>query len=168
MEAAHRTALAKGELGIRERKPVPILLDFAEQFKKSVHTRCADKPSTVQFYENKLARLLEFMPVAGARLDRIDEAMIDSYVQHRRESVSPASVNRELATLRKALRLAQEWRIIDRVPRIRLLPGERVRDFVLNHEQEQLFLAKAPQPLTDFATGPRPSPLRQRTLPEPF
>jgi hypothetical protein len=68
MEAAHRTALAKGEVGIRERKPVPILLDFAEQFKKSVHTRCADKPLTVQFYENKLARLLEFMPVAGARL----------------------------------------------------------------------------------------------------
>jgi integrase len=32
-----------------------------------------------------------------------------------------------------------------------LLPGERVRDFVLSHEQEQLFLANAPQPLADFA-----------------
>jgi site-specific recombinase XerD len=53
--------------------------------------------------------------VPDARLDRIDEAMIDSYIQHRRESVSPASVNRELATLRKALQLAHEWRIIDRV-----------------------------------------------------
>jgi hypothetical protein len=30
MEAAHRTALAKGEVGIRERKTVPTLKDFAE------------------------------------------------------------------------------------------------------------------------------------------
>ncbi len=32
-----------------------------------------------------------------------------------------------------------------------MLPGEKVRDFVLNHEQEQSYLAKAPQPLADFA-----------------
>ena len=31
MEAAHRTALAKGEVGIRERKPVPTLKEFAER-----------------------------------------------------------------------------------------------------------------------------------------
>ena len=35
----------------------------------------------------------------------------------------PASVNRELATLRRMLRLAQEWKVIDRVPRIRMLEG---------------------------------------------
>ncbi len=29
MEAAHKTALAKGEVGIRERKPVPTLAGFA-------------------------------------------------------------------------------------------------------------------------------------------
>lgn len=28
MEAAHRTALAKGEVGIRDRKPAPTLKDF--------------------------------------------------------------------------------------------------------------------------------------------
>jgi len=59
---------------------VPTFKDFAEQLKKNVHTRCADKPSTVQFYENKLARLLDFTPVPDARLDRIDEAIIDSYI----------------------------------------------------------------------------------------
>ena len=31
MEAAHRTALAKGEVGIRDKKPVPTLKDFAER-----------------------------------------------------------------------------------------------------------------------------------------
>jgi integrase len=65
--------------------------------------------------------------------------------------ISPASVNRELATLRRLLRLAQEWRVIDRVPRIRLLRGERNREFVLSHAQERLYLEMAPQPLRDFA-----------------
>jgi integrase len=95
--------------------------------------------------------LLEFTPLADARLDRIDESLIDSYVQHRRKAVSPGSVNRELATLRKALRLAQEWRIIDRVPRIRMLPGERVRELVLNRAQETAYLMAAPQPLRDVS-----------------
>src|SRR5271154_3792969 len=31
MEAAHRTSLAKGEVGIREKKPSPTLADFIEQ-----------------------------------------------------------------------------------------------------------------------------------------
>ena len=75
--------------------------------------------------------------------------------------VAPASVNRELATLRRLLRLAQEWRVIDRVPRIHLLPGERTREFILSHQQEQPYLEATPQPLRDVAllildTGLRP------------
>ena len=31
MEAAHRTALAKGEVGFREKKPVPTLAEFCKQ-----------------------------------------------------------------------------------------------------------------------------------------
>ena len=31
MEAAHKTALAKGEVGIREKKSTPILKEFAEK-----------------------------------------------------------------------------------------------------------------------------------------
>jgi integrase len=151
LEASFRTALAKGEGGIAAAKPAPAFRDFADQFRKSVETQCAAKPSTVEFYLGKLARLLEFTPLAQARLDKIDEALIDSYVQHRRKTVSPASTNRELATLRKALRLAYEWKIINRVPRIRLLPGERVRTFVLSQQQEGLYLGMAPQPLHDLA-----------------
>jgi integrase len=49
------------------------------------------------------------------------------------------------------LRLAHEWREIQRVPRIRLLTGERVRDFVLSRKQEALYLAACPQPLNNLA-----------------
>jgi integrase len=34
---------------------------------------------------------------------------------------------------------------------IRLLSGERVRDFVLSYQQEKLYLDMAPQPLHDVA-----------------
>lgn len=60
-------------------------------------------------------------------------------------------MNRELATLRRLLRLAQEWKVLDRVPRIRLLRGERNRDFVLSHRAEPVYLNAAPQPLRDVA-----------------
>lgn len=151
IEAACKTALARGEVGILERRAVPTFRDFADQFRKSVATKCADKPQTIEFYNSKLARLLEFSPLANAKLDGLDEALIDSYVQHRRQAVSPGSVNRELATLRKALRLAYEWKVLNRVPRIRMLPGERVGEFVLSREQERLYLEMAPQPLRDLA-----------------
>jgi len=167
MESAHRTSLAKGEVGIRERKPVPTLKDFSQRFIDAIQVRCAAKPATVQFYAAKLNRLLEFEPFSSAPLDKIDEALIETYVQQRSRKVSPslpdaqkkearklapASINRELATLRRLLRLAQEWRVIERVPRIRLLPGERNREFVLSHKQEALYLEMAPQPLKDVAT----------------
>ena len=42
----------------------------------------------------------DFSPLAGAKVDRIDEALIERYAQQRRKDVAPATVNRELATLR--------------------------------------------------------------------
>ena len=49
------------------------------------------------------------------------------------------------------LRLAHEWREIARVPKIRLLSGERIRDFVLSRKQEESYLAICPQPLHGIA-----------------
>jgi integrase len=144
-------ALAKGEAGIVERKLPPTLRDFGPRFTDHVQVHCAAKPNTVSFYANKLARMLEFKPVADARLHKIDEALIESYVQRRSKEVSVASVNRELATLRRLLRLALEWSQIDRVPRIRLLPGERSREFILDHAHEEEYLKAAPEPLHDAA-----------------
>jgi integrase len=168
MEAAHRTQLAKGEVGIHEKKCVPTLKEFASRFEKAIDTLNADKPATISFYKEKLKRLLNYGPFAAAPLDTIDEAMIEAYKQHRstvvsryKKPLSPASINRELATLRRLLRLAQEWKIIDRVPRIRMLKGERQREFVLNHKDEPVYIETCPQPLQDVAvlildTGMRP------------
>jgi integrase len=158
IEAARKTALAKGEVGLEEKKHVPTLKAFGPQFTSAIETRCANKPATVGFYRDKLKQLLEFSKLASTRLDRIDEELIDSYTQcrtrtisRRGKALSPASVNRELATLRRLLRLAYDWKLISRVPRIRLLRGERNREFVLAHKEEKTYLAALRQPLKDVA-----------------
>ncbi len=151
MEAARRTGLAKGEVGIKDRAAVPTLAGFKDRFMEAIEVRCATKPRTIEFYRSKLQRILEYPALASAKLDDIDEALIEGYVQERRKKVAPATVNRQLATLRRALRLAQEWKILNRVPRIRLLPGEHIRDFVMKRTQEEAYFAAAPQPLHDFA-----------------
>lgn len=130
---------------------IPTLREFQYPFMTSVETRSFEKPATIEFYRLKLDRLLEFYPLAESRLDKIDARLIDSYIQHRRRTVSPATVNRELATLRKALRLAYKWNLINRVPVIQLLPGERNRTFVLSPAQERDYLELAAQPLKDVA-----------------
>ena len=168
MQAAKRTQLAKGEVGLADRPPVPTFKEFEPRFTMAIETLCADKPATIGFYKEKLRRLLADRELAGARLDAINEGLIDGYKQRRSRQASrygrpmtAASVNRELATLRRLLRLAHEWRIIDRVPRIRLLRGERNREFILGHKAESQYLDAAPQPLRDVAvlileTGLRP------------
>jgi integrase len=151
MEAAQKTSLAKGEVGIVQRGPAPTLRQFSERFMQAISVRCAEKPRTIEFYQEKLNRLLEYTEIANSALDSIDEALIERYVQERRKAVAPATVNRQLATLRRALRLAHEWKVIDRLPKIRLLQGERAREFVLSREQEVIYLKAAPQPLKDLA-----------------
>jgi len=146
IEAARKTSLAKGEVGIKKKERAPKLAEFAPRFTAAIETICAEKPATVTFYKAKLKVLVATL--GTQRLDEIEEAEIERYTQmrastksRRKQPLSVASVNRELATLRRMLRLAQEWKILDRVPRIRLLRGERQREFVLSHDQESLYLA---------------------------
>jgi Phage integrase, N-terminal SAM-like domain len=144
MEAAQKTSLAKGEVGIVQRGPAPTLRQFSERFMQAISVRCAEKPRTIEFYQEKLNRLLEYTEIANSALDSIDEALIERYVQERRKAVAPATVNRQLATLHRALRLAHEWKVIDRLPKIRRLQGERPREFVLSREHEVIYLKAAP------------------------
>jgi len=97
--------------------------------------------------------------LGNTAMDRIDEACIENYVQarsrvisRRKRALSPGSFNRELATLRRLLRLAHEWKVIQRIPRIRLLRGDHQRDFVLNCAQEAAYLTVCPEILCDVAT----------------
>jgi hypothetical protein len=51
IEAAHRTRLAKGEVGIEPPKKVPTLAEFGPKFKAEIKVHCAGKPRTIAFWE---------------------------------------------------------------------------------------------------------------------
>ena len=52
MASAHRTALAKGEVGIREKKPAPALKDFLKgEFLPFAQTRHAAEPLFYRHYK---------------------------------------------------------------------------------------------------------------------
>lgn len=151
MEAAHRTALAKGEVGIREKKPVPTLHAFKTAFIDWVRAT-KDNEGTQEFYETCYERLLAFKPFASATLDRIDEPLIEQFKQSVLSDVSRTTCNRYLSTLKKALRHAQrKLKLIDKLPVIELYGkeegAERECDFVFTTVQYREWLEAAREPL---------------------
>jgi integrase len=152
LEADHRTKIARGDAGFHDPLSTPTLKVFKSQFLEAIKARSAAKPRTVEYYTDRFKALLSFPPLANARIDRIDAGLIEKFVMSRPDTMARSTINRNLAVLRRALRLAHEWRLINHVPRIRLVPGERSRTFVLTHEQEKAYLAAAGEPLRDAAT----------------
>jgi integrase len=150
--AAFRTKLIRGEMGILEKEPAPTLREFEQTFINFVQTRHAHKPETMRFYLHRMKRLLAWDPWRNTRLSNIDEPLIEKYVGMRRKQVGVAAVNRELATLRRVLHLAKEWKLIQATPKVRLLAGEKSRTFVLDLETEERYLAACPPLLRTVAT----------------
>jgi len=72
IEAAKQVQLAKNEVGIKERKPVPTFAEYAKTFRGKMATKHAAKPKTAAYYANGLDRLLEFDELRTAKLDQID------------------------------------------------------------------------------------------------
>jgi integrase len=153
MEAAHRTSLAKGEVGIRERKPVPTLAEFC----KRVETyACAQyeqtSPKTWQWYRFGLNTILTG-DMAGRKMDEITPEHIAGFVAAlRAKEWKVASVNSALRAVRRVLRLAVKWGILSTMPEVSLLRGENHRDRVISPQEEAKYLAAASEPLSSIAT----------------
>ena len=140
MEAAHKTSLAKGEVGIRDRKPAPTIRQFAtDDFLPYCRSTFAAKVKTRSYYENGTARLLEYRPVADQSLDTITSEQVAGYARYRRErGMKITTVNRELQVLRRIFTLAIEWKKVERaLPKVRTIPGEAHRDRVLTVSEEK-------------------------------
>ncbi len=143
IEAAHKTSLAKGEVGIRDRKPAATIRQFAKaDFLPFCRSTFAAKIKTLSYYENGTARLLEFPAVADESLDKITGEKIAGYARRRQDAgMKVSTVNRELQVLRRMFALATEWGKVERVlPRVRMLPGEAHRDRVICVNEEKAYL----------------------------
>lgn len=159
MEAARKTERAKGLVGIQDKPLAPTLREFEKRFTETLQVESGEKAAN--WYGSVLKVILNYEPLASARLDAITKELIDSYTQMRRKSytkhkhvkrlLQPASINRELATIRRLLNMASSLGLIYRVPKVQLLPGERIREFTLSRKAEALYLGACPEPLVDVA-----------------
>ena len=143
MEATHKSALARGEVGIREKQQIPTLKAFGEEsFLPFVRSTHAAKPNTVRFYANSVAILSAYSKLANLPLDQINSEIVAGFIARRQlDKVQISTINRDLATLRRMFHLAMEWGTVKTVlPRIKLLPGENHRERVLSIKEETAYL----------------------------
>ena len=81
--------------------------------------------------------------------------------ERQRDGLQTSSVNSCLRGLRRVLRLAVEWGVLDASPKVKFLSGEHRRERVITPKEEALYLAAALPLLHDasvvlFDTGMRP------------
>ncbi len=165
MKSAHRTSLAKGEVGIREKKPAPTLTEFINQRFESWARATFEKTSPktwFDYYRVGLRAIKAYKPLADAKLDGISSESVADFAAHRQaQGLQVSTVNSSLRVLRRVLRLAVEWGALEAAPNMKMLPGERHRERVVSPEEEARYLAAALEPLASIVavladTGTRP------------
>jgi integrase len=165
MESAHRTSLAKGEVGIREKKASPTLDEFISKRFEPWARATFEKNSFKtwrDYYKVGIRAILSYRPLAESQLDEITSETAADFAAYRQsQGLQVSTANSSLRILRRILRLAAEWGAIPVAPRIKKLPGERRRERVVSVEEEARYLAAAPKLLAAIAamladTGLRP------------
>jgi len=152
VEAAKRNELAKGRAGLA----APTLEEFTNRFWHSMPGRISQQ--TRKFYHAHWMPLIDFKPLGECRIDRIDSALIQEFINYRMQTVGIVTVNHNLRTLRRALHRAVEWNLILKVPKIELLKNEPQRDYVISEEDVLRFggikeLKGPPAELAGLADG---------------
>jgi len=165
MEAVHRTSLAKGEVGLRDKKPSPTLAEFIanrfEPWAKATFEKNSPK-TWLDWYRVGLRAISSYKPLADSELCEITgETLADFAAQRQTMGLQVSTVNSSLRVLRRVLRLAVEWGAAESSPKVKLLPGERHRERVVTRDEEIRYLGAAAEPVTSIAailcdTGLRP------------
>jgi len=168
MEAAHKTSLAKGEVGIREKRPVPTLKEFCDMrlepwAKATFEHTCKNN---WLWFRAGICRLRACEVLAKATLDEITNEKVAGFAVHEqvrwqnrgrgeeedKRGLAVSSINSSIRVLRRILNLAVEWGVRESVPRLALLPGEHHRERVVTPDEELRYLGAASTLLADVAT----------------
>jgi hypothetical protein len=150
MESAHRTSLAKGEVGIRERNIIPTLTEFCtsriEPWAKATFEKSC--PKNWLWYRTGIRALTTCKPLAGALLDKITgELACEFAAQRLREGMKVSTANNSLRVLRRILNLAVEWGVLDGTPKIKILSGESRRERVITRMKRHAISQQPPNHL---------------------
>ena len=138
-----KSQLMHGRIGIQKGpKSTATLKEFRKKFLD--HCKGTVDPETYEYYRSKFdCGPLAWKPLAEAELADIDEDLIDKFVLSCRKRVGLRTTNHYLRTLRKALKLAKRWKLIDRAPDVRLLAGEQSKDYRPTAEDKSAYLERA-------------------------
>jgi integrase len=170
MEAAYRTALAKGEVGIIERKRIPEFKEAMADFLKWSEVEHSARPATFRRYKVSSVALLRYFK--SMALDKITPEEVDRFKIERlaqfktvngkekrritNKLIRPATVNRELACLRAVFNHALKGNVLVKNPvsktAAKALHEDNEQTRVLNYEEQEKYLAKATPTLRDVAT----------------
>jgi integrase len=172
IQAARRTALAKGEVGLKQMKPVLKFDTAMKEFLTWSEENHTDHPQTHRRHIiSSVALLKAFKKVP---LDMINVQDVEVFKQKRLSTKSPrtkrllkpATVNRELATLRQLFNhnIRNEVVTLNPVTNIRFLAENNEQTRVISFDEQKAYLAECSQPLRDVAalmleTGMRPDEL---------
>jgi integrase len=165
MESAHRTSLAKGEVGLREKKTSPTLVMFIENrfepWAKARFERTSPK-TWFDWYRVGLRAIKAYKPLADSKLDEITSETLADFAAHRQaKGLQVSTINSSLRVVRRVLGLAVEWGASESLVKVKLLSGERHRERVVTPQEEAKYLAAAPELVAAVAavlcdTGLRP------------
>jgi integrase len=127
LEAALKTSLITGVH--QTVKNAPTLIEFETRL--FAHLKIHVKARSLQFYKEQYDVLTK-SPLGKLRLSLIDAAAVDVFKQWRQaQGVAVITVNHAIRTLRRALHQAEEWHLISRAPKLKLMPGENSREAVV-------------------------------------
>jgi integrase len=160
IEAAYRTALAKGEVGITERKKIPAFKSAMTEFLKWSEQEHQEHPGTHRRYQVSAVALRKHF--GDSPLDRITPEEVERYKTLRSAQVSPrtkrkvkpATVNRELACLKALFNhvLKGDVPLRNPVSRVKFCEEHNEQTRVLSVAEQEKYLAKATPMLRDVAT----------------
>jgi len=160
MEAAHRTRLAEGLVGIREKKRTTLGEFIKNRFEPWAKGRFEQNATKTwkAWYEPSIRTLQGCPSLCNRLLSEITSEHIADFAASIRakglggKALQASSVNSRLRVLRRVFHLAVEWGEVETAPKIKLVSGERHREYVLQPNDEAKYLAAAPALLADIAT----------------
>jgi integrase len=160
IEAAYRTALAKDEVGITERKQIPAFKAAMVDFLSWSEREHRAHPGTHRRYLVSAVALRKHF--RDVQLDCISPEEVERYKTVRSSQVSsrtkrqvmPATVNRELACLKALFNhvLKGDVPLRNPVSRVKFCEEHNEQTRVLSYEEQERYLAVATPMLRDVAT----------------
>jgi len=107
----------------------------------------------LDWYRVGLRTIKGHKALADSPLNEITSEKIALFIAHRhRQGREISTINANLRVVRRVLRMAVEWGILEAAPRVKMLPGERHRERVVSPEDEALYLSVAPESLASIVT----------------